>query len=211
MTQQRQTSDGATHLCPGSWGSWPHCKRPRPSFTAQAGIFPGPPFFADLRHNSWQPRFHWEYTTGQTADRINLPHEDYPRRVGDTERALIMAMNRNQNHLQERGRILPITLELLREVHCTIFPDHGQQAGQWRRLDVRVADHLAPSHQLMDGLMRQLEQHYLERELRLQDLRHWYFDFETIHPFRDGNGRVGGVIIAALSFPAGGKFLTPGQ
>lgn len=188
-----------------------HNLDPAASFTAQAGITPQPPFFADLRHNAWHPRFHWQHSTGEAADRINLPHEDYPRRVGDTERALIMVMTRNQSHLQEHGRTLPITLDLVRDVHRAIFADHGRAAGEWRRLEVRVADHLAPSHQLLDRLMRQLEESYLERELHLQDLRDWYFDFETIHPFRDGNGRVGGVIIAALSFPAWGKFLTPGQ
>jgi fido (protein-threonine AMPylation protein) len=37
----------------------------------------------------------------------------------------------------------------------------------------------------------------------------WYQQFETIHPFIDGNGRVGGVVIAVLSFNVNGVFTVP--
>lgn len=30
-------------------------------------------------------------------------------------------------------------------------------------------------------------------------LREWYIDFQTVHPFPDGNGRTGGIIVAAYS------------
>ena len=177
------------------------------SFMTQAGIRRDPPFFNALRENDWRPHFHWEKTTGQAADAINVPHEDYPRRTGDTERALICVMTKNQ----KATGTLRITQQLIRDVHSTIFPDHGTGAGRWRHTDVRVGSHRPPRWEFMDQMMAELEQHYINRELHLQDLRDWYFDFETIHPFRDGNGRVGGTIIAALSFPVWNKFLTPGQ
>lgn len=30
-------------------------------------------------------------------------------------------------------------------------------------------------------------------------IREWYIDFQTIHPFIDGNGRVGGCVVALMT------------
>ena len=47
----------------------------------------------------------------------------------------------------------------------------------------------------------------------LGTLKDWYHDFETIHPFQDGNGRVGGVTVAVLArkFRPEKGWLAPGQ
>ena len=63
----------------------------------------------------------------------------------------------------------------------------------------------------MPNMMAELEHHYAELQLDPDTLEKWYFDFETIHPYIDGNGRAGGVIIAGLSFHLNHQFLTPGQ
>ena len=60
-------------------------------------------------------------------------------------------------------------------------------------------------------LMHELELLYLDLPISQENLRHWYFDFETIHPFVDGNGRVGGIIIAAATHRQHGIYLAPGQ
>ena len=172
----------------------------------EAGITWESPFFKNLRLNDWNPRFHWEKTAGQAADAINLPHEDYPRRVKDTQTAIETVMD--QLHQIQQPTI---TQDLIRGVHRQMFPDHGVRAGQWRQVNVTVATHLPPKWEWMDNMMSELEHHYSSLPLTPETLRHWYYDFETIHPLKDGNGRTGGVIIAALSHPFHGKFLTPGQ
>ena len=182
------------------------------SFMQEAGFKPEPPFFRSVRQNDWNPFFHWNTTIEACADRINQPHEDYPRRVPDTQKAIQYVLDLNQKANGARTSTTPaITQDLIRQVHRIMFPDHGLRAGQWRQVPVKVASHIAPKWELMDNMMAELEFHYAELTLDEQTLKHWYFDFETIHPYRDGNGRAGGVIIAGLSFGLYGKFLTPGQ
>ena len=66
------------------------------SFMKEAGITREPPFFKSLRLNDWVPRFHWGDDVTACADAINRPHEDYPDRVADTERAIRHVMELNQ-------------------------------------------------------------------------------------------------------------------
>ena len=175
-------------------------------FMDDAGIIRKPPFFDNLRLNDWSPRFHWEDTSGQAADAINVPHEDYPHRVRDTQSAIEMVMDQ-LHHVDQPV----ITQDLIRSVHRQMFPDHGDRAGKWRQVNVTVATHVPPKWEWMNNMMAELEHHYRPLPLDYETLRKWYYDFETIHPLRDGNGRTGGVILAAISFPINRKFLTPGQ
>ena len=163
-----------------------------------------PPFFCGLRKNDWIPHFHWEPSLDAVAEVINRPHEDYPTRITATKAAL-------QQTIAELDPSSNITADMLRRIHRTIFPDHGDNAGQWRTINVQVADHIAPRWEWMNKLMEELEQRYLTAELSLDTLKHWHYDFNTIHPLRDGNGRTSGVIVAAFSYRQHGIYLTPGQ
>ena len=104
-----------------------------------------------------------------------------------------------------------ITRDLLSGIHKQVFPDHGLRAGEWRTTNVQVASHIAPEWEWMDTLMEELEYAYHDLELGEENLKHWYFDFNTIHPLRDGNGRTGGIAVAAVSYIRYGMHLTPGQ
>lgn len=169
-----------------------------------AGITRKPPFFDSLRTNEWQPRFSYEPSLDRTADLINRPHEDYPLRITPTKHSIL----ETEDQLRRDPRI---TSDLLRRIHRTVFPDHGNRAGEWRRSNVRVGSHLAPRWEWIPSIMEELEFLYLELEIDQQNLKHWYADFETIHPFVDGNGRTGGIVIAAMTQLKLGIHLAPGQ
>ena len=74
-------------------------------------------------------------------------------------------------------------------------------AGRFRRSGeyVRVGSHIAPAPEQVDGMIDEallqygsdLDCYFLDRIAR------FHLDFEVIHPFYDGNGRVGRVIINA--------------
>ena len=162
------------------------------------------PFFTEFRKNDWIPHFHWEASIDRVADTINRPHEDYPARIPATKHAILQLLPTLEDPVR-------ITLSTLRQIHQTVFPDHGQRAGQWRTINVQVANHIAPRWEWMDKLMEKLEQRYWDIELSPENLRHWHYDFNTIHPLRDGNGRTGGIAVAAISYHLLGIYLTPGS
>ena len=145
--------------------------------------------FKDLRMVPWTPTFQWVSSVEEAAEKINLPHEDYPKRVVWTRNAITSMLPTYPYSLTASASLLVL--------HRYIFADTSH-AGSWRKVAVRVGNHHPPHSDLLPSLMRQLE-HYYEEITDLPTLMDWYNDFETIHPFQDGNGRVGGVVVARLS------------
>lgn len=149
--------------------------------------------FDSLRTTPWDPSFTWVSTAWDAADRINSFHEDYPQRVVATESILL--------RLQAspfRGGVQQIFTAALRSIHWYLFQDQVH-AGNFRQLNVTVGLHRPPDWELVPKLVDQLEREYLGVLTSVKDLQDWYYDFETIHPFQDGNSRVGGVMVAGFT------------
>lgn len=103
------------------------------------------------------------------------------------------------------------TTRLALKVHAAVFPEAGY-AGQMRRVPGRIGRFVLPRPDLLPRLIENLETAYADREPDVDTLSSWYTDFETIHPFQDGNGRVGGIIVAGLNRRnCAKKWMTPGQ
>jgi hypothetical protein len=141
---------------------------------------------APLRSVSWAPTFTWVGSIAVASDMINRPHEDYPARV-----------MRTSEQIRLIGGYRGWSLNLLRMVHQNVFGDEVF-GGRWREVRVRVGHHVPPGPEKVGGLMNDLEIRY-ESIFDVDVLTAFYKDFETIHPFQDGNGRVGGIIVAAIS------------
>lgn len=153
-------------------------------------------YFHSYRTTPFEPSFTWVPTAREAADRINSFHEDYPKRVPMTERMLELPFEiAGTPRLQGAQEIHTIALAA---VHWFIFQDLPH-AGNFREVNVKVGLHHPPDWQIVPTLMVELQEHYLGKINSIDDLVDWYSDFETIHPFQDGNGRVGGVVVASFA------------
>jgi Fic family protein len=95
----------------------------------------------------------------------------------------------------------PIGLKLILQLHESVFRGILSDAGQWRRINVRVRG-TAFTPPRMEKLLSELETYereYRERDVAGEDtfkLGAWmHFELERIHPFTDGNGRVGRLLL----------------
>ena len=171
-------------------------------------------YFRHLRTIPWFPTFEWVNSIDEVADRINLPHEDYPSRVQSTVDKITSF---HQDIFSINPNCFDVTTKNLLEIHNSLFAD-TDHAGKFRTVNVRVGLHVAPDWKWVPTMVTEL--HHLhsrwrkDMEIPTDDiLLDWYSDFENIHPFQDGNGRVGGVVVAVYSnlWSPEGRYLAPCQ
>ena len=154
-------------------------------------------YFSTLRTIPWAPNFQWVATPELAADSINRPHEDYPKRVPATVQAITYVDVLLLPLLRKKTTIPPT---LICDVHLIVFPNiwgHGED--RYRRVNVAVGLHRPPDWELVPRLMQNLHDVYKGKVHSVEVLQEWYKDFEAIHPFVDGNGRTGGVIVACFA------------
>lgn len=101
---------------------------------------------------------------------------------------------------REHAQSVPLNKPLILRLHDMLMRSIDQSiAGRFRAADeyVRVGYHIAPAPELVEGLIDGLLDAYatdLEGYF-LDKIAKFHLDFETIHPFCDGNGRIGRVLV----------------
>ena len=117
------------------------------------------------------------------------------------------------NYGLERLKTLPLSVRLIREIHerlLTGVRGGNQQSGELRRIQNWIgpvgctkqeAIFVPPPPLLVQDLLGDLEKFLHEHDLpALIKIGLVHAQFETIHPFLDGNGRVGRLLIAFLLY-----------
>jgi Fic family protein len=106
----------------------------------------------------------------------------------------------------------PITLSTILNWHKELFQQtKGDIAGKFREHHVKVGSYIAPDWQDVKKLIKEFirwtnskhqNMHPVERAARV------HYKFEKIHPFADGNGRVGRLLIVTILKQSGYPILT---
>ena len=104
----------------------------------------------------------------------------------------------NETLLEKNNSLLNIKLIL--KLHKTLLTNIDDRiAGRFRsgKEWVRVGNHLGANPQFVPSLMQELVDNYNENKINyfLDAIAHFHAEFETIHPFVNGNGRMGRVLI----------------
>ena len=120
------------------------------------------------------------------------------------------------NYGLERLQTLPLSNRLIREIHSVLLDGvrvGNAQLGEWRKIQnwigpqgctVKEASFVPPPPQQLEDILAQFEQFLHEESLpALLQIGMAHAQFETIHPFLDGNGRVGRLLIAFMLYQKG--------
>ncbi|SDA70627.1 Fic family protein [Algoriphagus alkaliphilus] len=93
-----------------------------------------------------------------------------------------------------------LSVKIILNLHKTLLSDIDDNiAGRFRsgKEWVRVGNHLGANPQFVAALVQELVDQYNQKKIPyfLDAIAHFHAEFETIHPFVDGNGRMGRVLI----------------
>jgi Fic family protein len=175
-----------------------------------AGILPNPDLFVAMYvRQEAVLSSQIEGTQASLADVLAFEAEEDGPGEGDVEEVVnyVAAMNHGLRRLQE----FPLSLRLIREIHERLMRGvRGQerQPGEFRNTQnwiggsgstLATATFVPPPPLVMRDALANLEQFLHEPALPcLVHAALAHAQFETIHPFLDGNGRVGRLLITFL-------------
>jgi Fic family protein len=129
-----------------------------------------------------------------------------PERRGDWEE--VQNYIKAINYSVKRLHTLPLSTRLLKETHKILMqgvrgeqklPGEFRKSQNWLGSSLKNAVFVPPHHEHLTYLMGDLEKFIHNDEIHVPHLIRvgiLHYQFETIHPFLDGNGRLGRLLIA---------------
>lgn len=108
-------------------------------------------------------------------------------------------LSRVINYIRDKSKEKEIDKELILLLHQMLIGGINDEfAGRFRKIGeyVRVGTHIAPAPEKVVSMIEDILNYYSNSldEYFLEKIAKFHLDFETIHPFCDGNGRIGRVI-----------------
>ena len=90
--------------------------------------------------------------------------------------------------------------KVIKDIHSLVLMDRPQDRGVYRRIPVKILGaKVEPPQPYIVGIkMEELMRNYSSVDNKLHDIEkiaRFHLDFEGIHPFTDGNGRTGRLVL----------------
>ncbi len=133
---------------------------------------------------------------GLTVDR--KPLKDHMEAVGHKEAFDFVCELVKEN--------VPISERIIKQIHFLVLADKKDDRGVYRRVPVRImgAQHEPVQPYLIEPAMEKLLQDFAgSAEHIVTKLARFHIEFEGIHPFIDGNGRTGRLLVNLELMKAG--------
>lgn len=101
---------------------------------------------------------------------------------------------------------VPINERIIKQIHYLVLADKKEDRGVYRRVPVRImgAQHEPVQPYLIEPKIQQLLSNFAaSTEHIVAKLARFHIEFEEIHPFIDGNGRTGRLLVNLELMKAG--------
>ncbi len=101
---------------------------------------------------------------------------------------------------------VPVSESIIKQIHYLVLADKKEDRGVYRRVPVRImgAHHEPVQPYLIQPKMEQLLLDLAEsKDHIITKLARFHIEFESIHPFIDGNGRIGRLLVNLEFMKAG--------
>ena len=140
--------------------------------------------------------------------------EDAFKDIGDLDAEAVDDWGEVQNYIRAINQAilaladLPLSNRLLRQTHATLMdgvrgehkmPGEFRNSQNWIGVSLKNAAFVPPHHDHVPDLMADLERFLHADDIHVHPLLRIaiaHYQFETIHPFLDGNGRLGRLMIS---------------
>lgn len=102
----------------------------------------------------------------------------------------------------------PLSESVIKDIHALVLMNDRENKGKYRSVPVRIsgAQHVPPQPYLIAQQMETLLAEYADRKEHkhiIEAIAEFHLRFESIHPFIDGNGRTGRLILNLELIKAG--------
>lgn len=92
---------------------------------------------------------------------------------------------------------IPLSEDTIKQLHYQILNDHADDRGIYRKIPIRIQtfnDTVQP-YKIQPEMKRLIENYVNNSESIISRLAGFHAEFEKIHPFIDGNGRLGRLLV----------------